>query len=58
MDLEENEARNDCAGEDRQQFKGQLRYSLETVVRRVGDWHEMAPSMQGREPRSRGTPTF
>jgi hypothetical protein len=30
-----------------------LRESLETAVRRVGDWCEMAASLRGREPGSR-----
>jgi hypothetical protein len=29
--------------------------SLETVARRVGSWCEMASSLQGRDPGSRGT---
>jgi hypothetical protein len=33
------------------------RESLETTVRRVGYWCEMAASLRGREPRSRGTST-
>jgi hypothetical protein len=31
--------------------------SPETAVRRVGGWCEMAASLRGREPRSRGTST-
>jgi hypothetical protein len=34
-----------------------LRVSLETAVRRVGCWCEMAASLRGREPGSRGTST-
>jgi hypothetical protein len=34
-----------------------LRQSLETIVRRVGSWCEMAASLRGREPGSRGTST-
>jgi hypothetical protein len=32
----------------------QLRESLETVVKRVGGWCEMAASLRGREPGIRG----
>jgi hypothetical protein len=31
--------------------------SLETAVKRVGSWCEMAASLRGGEPGSRGTPT-
>jgi hypothetical protein len=31
--------------------------SLETAVRRAGGWCEMAASLRGREPGSRGTST-
>jgi hypothetical protein len=34
-----------------------LRQSLETAVRRVGGWCEMAASLRGREPRSGGSST-
>jgi hypothetical protein len=32
--------------------------NLEMAVRRVGGWREIAASLRGREPRSRGTSTF
>jgi hypothetical protein len=35
----------------------QLRVILETAVRRAGGWYEMAASLQGHEPGSKGTPT-
>jgi hypothetical protein len=35
-----------------------LRGSHETAVRRVGDWSEMAASLRGIEPGSRGTYTI
>jgi hypothetical protein len=31
---------------------------LETAVRRMRSWCEIAASMRGREPRNRGTPTI
>jgi hypothetical protein len=31
--------------------------SLEMAVRKVGGWCEMASSLEGHEPRSRGTST-
>jgi hypothetical protein len=34
-----------------------MRGSLETAVRRIGYWSEMAASLSGCEPRSRGTST-
>jgi hypothetical protein len=34
-----------------------LQRSLETAVRRGGGWCEMAASLRGREPRSRGAST-
>jgi hypothetical protein len=62
MNLEETEARNDCAGEDQQQFNGptssaERSLSPETAVRRVGVWCEMAASLRGRDPGSTGSST-
>jgi hypothetical protein len=34
-----------------------LRESFGTAIRRVGGWCEMAASLRGREPGSRGIPT-
>jgi hypothetical protein len=45
-----------CAVYDKDQLL--LQDSLETAVRRVGGWCEMAPSLQGREPGSRGSSTL
>jgi hypothetical protein len=52
MELEDNEARNDCAGEDQQQFNpptNQSAGSLQLVLRRMGSQSEVSASLRQRD---------
>jgi hypothetical protein len=58
MDLEETEGRNDCAGEGQEELNRPTdEGTLETAVRVVGSWCEMAASLRRRKFGSRGTST-